>query len=338
MTMHATLVSGPIGPDTIDIPGEPTQLRNAVQGLRGLCRQIEQASNQLKQANPSDSDRGRIVLALSGAAQRTGRVLDADSQQLDSLADAIDHAADVLTSSQGGVDDLRRRWRSSRDAFRDALHGHKNAPDNVEALIHRIDSDASESHEGQFKQQAGLTFANVGGGGARPDAMLLEEDGAVDQAITAYRHDVRSIVDEFAELMQKTKNADNQLDEKLPRHSSAALSEVEHDGGSGPDHHTISGPGAVRSIGEELGQGAHTIEQASQRLEDIRLAIRAGRMLPDDDRVGSNDGFKRDWTEHFDKLKHSLTAARRAADGAADRLRDADENGAADVRQALRDD
>jgi hypothetical protein len=334
MTLHAEFVAGPIGPDTIRIPGQPAQLRSAVQGLRGLCRQVDQASDQLKQANPPDGERGRIVLALSHAAQRTGRTLDADSQQLEALADAIDHAADVLTHSQDGVDDLSRRWRQARDAFRDALHGHKNAPANVEALIHHIDSDAAGAHLTQLKRQAGVTFAD-GSGGAHAQAMLLEDGSAVEQAITAYRHTVRGLVDEYADLVQKAKTADNQVDEKLPRHTNAAFEEAEsHDDSSA--QHTISGPAAVRAVGDAIHEGARTLDQAEHRLEDIRLAIRAGRMLPDDERVGSNDGFKRDWTDHFDQVRHMLNAARRAGDLAADRLRDADDHGAADVRQALR--
>lgn len=336
MTLQATLIAGPIGPDTIDIPGHPAQLRNAVQGLRELCRQVESASHQLKQANPPEGMRGRTVLALSRAGQRTARLLDADVQQLEGLADAVDQAADTLTSAQGGVDDLRRRWRQARQSFRDALHGAKNAPDNIEALIHRIDSNAAESHEQQFKRQAGLTFAHGGGGGKGAEAMLVEDGGVVDQAIAAYRHDVRAIVDEFSELMQKAKNSDNQLDERLPRQANVAFAEADHDA-DGPDHHNISAPGAVRSLAEELEQAAHSIEQASHRLEDIRLAMRAGRMLPEDERIGSNDGFKRDWTEHFDTVRHGLGATRRAATAAADRLREVDEEGAADIRQALRD-
>jgi hypothetical protein len=338
MTLHAELVSGPIGPDTIRVPGDPAQLRTAVQGLRGLCRQVDQASHLLKQANAPDGERGRIVLALSRAAQRTGRSLDADSQQLEALADAIDHAADVLSSSIDGADDVKRRWKQARDTLRESVHGRKNAPPDLEALIHGIDSEVAESHLTQLKRQAGMTFLDGGGGRPREHAMLLEEGSPVDQAITAYRHAARGLVDEYADLVQKAKTADNPVDEKLPRHANVGISEVDNGNDDGPDHHNVSGPAAVRTIGDQLQEGARVLDQAENRLEDIRLAIRAGRMQPDDERVGSNDGFKRDWTDHFDKIRHTLNALRRAGDTAADRLRDADENGAADVRQALRED
>ncbi len=341
MTMHAEVLSRPIGPDTIEIPGHPQQLKNAVQGLKGLCRQLEQAANQLKQADPPEGGRGKAALAISRAAQRTGHLLEADSQQLEELGDAIEHNAETLTTAQTAVEDLRRRWRHARDTFRDTVHGHKDAPDHPEQLMHRIDANAAEAHETQFRRQAGLVFMDPSGGGAK-QASFLEMGGPVDQAITAYRHEVRAIVDEYADLMQKVKNTDNQLDERLPRRAGSFISAQEAgldpDGGHGHDQHGVSTPAGVRSIGEEIQQAAHTIEQATHRLEDIRLSIRAGRMLPEDDRVGSNDGFKRDWTEHLDKVRHSLRAVHRAGDAVADRLRDADESGAADIRQALRDD
>ncbi|WP_156464604.1 hypothetical protein [Aeromicrobium sp. Root495] len=340
MTMHATAwATGPIGPETIALPGETQQLRNAVQGIRGLCRQVEQAANQLKQANPPEGQNGKAVTALSRAAQRTGRQLEADSQQLERLGDAIDHASDVLGNAQQGVDDLKRRWRDARETFRDALHGAKNAPKDVGALIHSVDADVSDGHGAQFKRQAGLQFTSVGQGQAH--AMLVQDGSKIEHAITAYRHAARSIVDEYSDLMQKVKNADEKLAEKLPRqrdHATAEAQEMNGHEGGGNDHQGISAPAGIRSVAEEIHAAAQTIDQAAHRLEDIRLAIRAGRMLPEDERVGSNDGFKRDWDEHFDKVRHQLNGARRAADHVADRLRDADENGAADIRQALRDD
>ena len=84
-------------------------------------------------------------------------------------------------------------------------------------------------------------------------------------------------------------------------------------------------------------EAAQTLQRAVDQLEDVRLAVRAGRMLPDDERTGSNDGFKRDWTEHLDGVRESLQAGRRAADAAVERLRQIDADGAGDIRQALRD-
>lgn len=336
MTMHAEMISRPIGPDTIEIPGHPDQLKSAVQGLQGLSRQLEHAAQQLKGANPPDGGRGRAALALSRAAQRTGNVLDADIQQLEDLTQSIDNAADAITRGQASVDDLRRRWRQARETFRDTVQGAKHAPDHPEALMHRIDANLAEAHATQFKRQAGLTFMDPGTGGAK-HVDFEQVGGVVDQAITAYRQEVRSVVDEYADVMQKVKNADNQLDEKLPRRS-VAIATMTGDGDGSEEQHGMSTPGGVRSVAREIEQAAHVIERATHRLEDVRLSIRAGRMLPDGERVGSNDGFKRDWTEHLDGVRHSLQAACRAGDAVADRLRDVDQNGAADIRQALRDD
>src|SRR5690348_17992309 len=54
----------------------------------------------------------------------------------------------------------------------------------------------------------------------------LFRSSAVEQAITAYRHTARGLVDEYAELVQKAKTADDQVDEKLPRHSNVAFEEA----------------------------------------------------------------------------------------------------------------
>ncbi|MCD9197570.1 Mce/MlaD family protein [Aeromicrobium wangtongii] len=334
MPLHAVLVSGPIGPDTIDLPGEPARLREAVQGLRDLTRQLGQVSEQLQQANPPQGSRGRTVLALSRGAQRAGTALEADARQLGELADSIEAAADALAQGQDGLDGLRQRWRAARQGLRQALQDAKGGPHDPGALIRRIDAHTAEPHDAQFRRQAGLSFTD-GGGGAQAEAMLLEQGGALQQAIGEYRREVRGIVDEYADLMQKAKNADNDVDRRLPRRAEASLGAVRGDG-SGEPSPEISSPEAVQSLGEQLLDAAKALGQAADRLEDIRLAIRAGRMLPEEERVGSNNGFKRDWTEHLESVRESLTAGRRAADTAADRLRQADDDSAADIRQALR--
>ena len=338
MTTNATLVSGPIGPDTIGLPGEPSRLRDAAQGLHELARQVEQTGQQLQRADPPEGARGRTVLALSRGAQRIGSVLEADARQLGGLADAIDTAADALAQGQDGVDGLRQRWRQARETFRSTLDSAKDGPKDVGALMHRIDATASEPHENQFRQQAGLTFLDGGGGAAGADAMLLEQGGRVQQAIADYRRETRAVVDDLADLMQRAKNADREVEDRLPRRSEAHLSAAGPAGdGDDPGHADVSAPSAVQTVGEAVQDAAQTLQRAVDQLEDVRLAVRAGRMLPDDERTGSNDGFKRDWTEHLDGLRESLQAGRRAADTAVERLRQIDADGAGDIRQALRD-
>jgi hypothetical protein len=212
MPVHAALVSGPVGPDTIDLPGEPSRLREAVQGLRDVTRQVETVSQQLQQADPPQGGRGRTVLALSRGAQRAGTALEADARQLGELADSIESAADALAQGQDGLDGPRQRWRAARQGIRQASQDAKGGPQEPGALIRRIDAEPAE------------------------------------------------------------------------------------------------------------------------RLKDIRLAIRAGRMLPEEERNDSNNGFERDWTQHLESVRESLTAGRRAAD----RLRQVDDDSAADIRQALR--
>lgn len=337
MTTHASLVSGPIGPDTIGLPGEPSRLRDAAQGLRDLGRQVEQTGQQLQQADPPQGAKGRAVVALSRGAQRIGSALEADARQLGGLADALDGAADALAQGQDGVDDLRQRWRQARETFRSTLDGAKDGPKDVGGLMHSIDAAAAEPHENQFRQQAGLSFLGGGGGGAH--AMLLEQGGRVQQAIADYRRDTRAVVDELAGLMQRASNADREVEERLPRRVETHLSAAPAGSGDGddPDHQEVSAPAAVQTVGDAVQEAAQNLRRAVDQLDDVRLAIRAGRMLPDDERVGSNDGFKRDWTEHLESLRESLQAGRRAADAAVERLRQIDAEGAGDIRQALRD-
>lgn len=336
MTVNATLMSGPIGPDSIDLPGEPARLRDAVQHLRDLAGQVDQTGQQLQQADPPEGRRGRTVLAMSRGARRTGKVLEADARQLGELADALDAAADALAQGQGGVDDVRQRWRQAREVLRNALSGAKDGAPDAGTIMHRIDAGAAGPHAAQFQQQAGLQFVDDGSGGAHAEAMLLEQGGPVQQAIADYRRDVHGFVDEYADLMQKAKSADREVEDRLPRRPSSDF--ADGDGGDDdPDQQHVSAPGAVQSLGEELHDAAQTLNQAGDRLEDIRLAVRAGRMLPEDERVGSNEGFKRDWDEHFDALREALVATRRAADTVAQRLRQIDDDGASDIHQGLRD-
>lgn len=338
MTVHASLVSGPIGPDAIDLPGEPARLRSASQELRELARQVEQVGQQLQQVNPPEGARGRTATAMSRGARNTAQVLEADAQQLGELADALDGAADSLADGQGGLDALRQRWRTARESFRGALQGGKHGTQDPGELMRRIDANASEQHETQFQRQAGLTFLGGGGGGGpQAEAMLVDAGGEIQQAVAEYRREVRGIVDEFAGLMQKAKTSDNDLDARLPRRAGTAFAQQLGDtDGEDPDHANVSAPGTVQSIGAEMQDAAQTLARAADRLEDIRLAIRAGRMLPEDERMGSNDGFHRDWTDHFDSLREGLNATRRAGDAAAERLRQIDLDSAADIRQALR--
>ncbi len=339
MTVNASLVFGPIGPDTIDLPGEPSRLRAASQDLRELARQVEQVAQQLQQVNPPQGARGRTATALSRGARNTAQVLEADAQQLESLADAIDGAAESLADGQGSIDALRQRWRTARESFRGSLQGAKHgASEDPGELMRRIDANVAEPHETQFQRQAGLAFLGGGGGGPQAEAMLVDTGGEVQQAVAEYGREVRGIVEEFAGLMQKARNADQDVEPRLPRRAASAFAQPAGDSdGADPDHENVSAPGTVQSIGAAMQDAAQSLGRAAESLEDIRLAIRSGRMLPDDERAGSNDGFEHDWTEHFDSVRAGLNATRRAADSAAERLRQIDLDSAADIRQALRE-
>ena len=96
MALEAQLMVGPMGPDTIQIPGEPQRLRRAAEALRDMCQQLDDIGKQLRHADAPEDKRGRTVRSLSGVAGRAGRTLQADSETLQQLCDAVQHQADLL--------------------------------------------------------------------------------------------------------------------------------------------------------------------------------------------------------------------------------------------------
>ena len=363
MALEAQLMVGPMGPDTIQIPGEPTRLRRAAESLRDMCQQLDDIGKQLRHADAPEDKRGRTVRSLSGVAGRAGRTLQADSETLQQLCDAVQHQADLLADAHGNLDELRATWRHARSELRDAISGeetkreakrqaaadsgggkqggdrggnHEDQPINVSALIHSIDEDVVDKHEQAITRLSGINYGGGGGGGGKPTAMLV--DGDLDRAMTTYRHQVNQVLEELTATMRRVHRADEQMAEHLRRGDKAIVQANVVDADDTPPEqpNVISGPDDIRSVAQEIHQAAQSIDQAAGQLREIRLGIREGRMLPDDDRIGSSDGFQRTWTEHFDELRQDLNHARKASTEIADRLREIDDNGARDVRRAGR--
>ena len=182
---------------------------------------------------------------------------------------------------------------------------------------------------------SGISYGGSGGRG-EPTAMLV--DGDLDRAMNTYRHQVDRVLEELTQTMRRVHRADEQMAEHLRRSDKAIVQAHAMDGDDTPaeEPNVISGPEDIRSVAQEIHQAAQSIDQAAGQLREIRLGIREGRMLPDDDRIGSSDGFQRTWTEHFDDVRQDLNHARKASSEIADRLREIDENGARDVRRAGR--
>lgn len=357
MPVEAQLMVGPIGPDTIAIPGEPQRLRQAASTLRELCQRIDDIGKQLRNADAPEGKRGRTVRSLSRIAGVTGRTLQADADALTQLGDAVQHQADLLTDAHGNLDQLRSRWRQARQELRATLEGEQgkrdarksadpdgkqggngrqdDSPINIAAVIRSIDSDVADKHEQAIVRLSGVSYGNIGGSD-KEHAMLV--DGEIDRAMNQYRHQVDSLLEELTESMRRVHRADEDMAEHLPRREKSVLAaeQLDTDGATNDQPNVISGPEDIRMVAQDVRDAAQSINQVSDQLREIRLGIREGRMLPDDERIGSSDGFQRTWNQHFDDLREDLNHARRAGVEVADRLAEIDQNGARDVRRAGR--
>lgn len=356
MPVEAQLMVGPMGPDTVQIPGEPQRLRQAASTLRELCQRIDDIGKQLRNADAPEGKRGRTVRSLSRIAGVTGRTLQADADALTQLGDAVQHQADLLADAHGNLDQLRSRWRQARQELRAALEGEQgkreakkaadhdgkqggggsqdDSPLNIAALIRSVDSDVADKHEQAIQRLSGVHYGPGGSGGE--GAMLV--DGEVDRAMTQYRHQVDSLLEELTESMRRVHRADEDMAEHLPRKEKSVLvaEQANLDGDTAGQPNVVSGPEDIRMVAQDVQDAAQSIDQVADQLREIRLGIREGRMLPDDERIGSSDGFQRTWTQHFDDLREDLNHARRAGAEVADRLAEIDQNGARDVRRSGR--
>ncbi|MGJ9423226.1 hypothetical protein [Aeromicrobium sp. CF3.5] len=216
-------------------------------------------------------------------------------------------SADLLADAHGNLDQLRSRWGQARHELRAALEGEQGKRDAKKSA----DQDGNQG--GQVQEGATLV------------------DGEVDRAMTQYRHQVDALLDELTESMRRVHRADEDMAEHLPRRDKSVLAAeaVDLDGNAGDQPSIISGPEDIRMVAQDVRDAAQSIDQVADQLREIRLGIREGRMLPDDERVGSSDGFERTWTQHFDELRETLDHARRAGVEVADRLAEIDQNGLA---------
>lgn len=354
MPVEAQLMAGPIGPDTIQVPGDPQRLRRAADGLGDMCQQLEEIGDRLRHADADEGRRGRTVRALSRVAGRTGRILQSDADTLQHLADAVQREADLLADAHASLDDLRSTWRRAREELREAVRGEQSRrgddgpgarhdrghrddePVDVEALIAAVDGDVGDQHEAVISRLSGLHFS--GGGPRRPHASAMVVDGEIDRAVSTYRRHVDRVLDELTETMRRVHRADEELADLLRREETAQIRAQRADDGATEDGDAVSAPQDIRAVAEQVQQSARQIDHAAGQLRDIRLAIREGRMLPDDERAGSSDGFQRSWTQHLDELREDLDHARRAGDDIASRLAELDHEGARSVRRSGRED
>ncbi|WP_188778235.1 hypothetical protein [Marmoricola endophyticus] len=372
--LEAELASGPIGPDTLRLPGAPARLRSASQGLQDLVGVVDRVGQRLRQANPQGEAPGKVLRALSHVAQRAGAVLDDDTHTLRELADALDHESEVLRDAQSGtLPELRSRWHAARVDLAEAVatdarqssdevtghatgghgsghgaHGarvvaeplgtaHEQKPHDALQLARDIDNQVLDEYEHMFRHWLGDTFREPGGAHSA-QAMLV--GGALEEGIRRYRHTVRGILESWADAVRRVEHTDQQVATKLPHQPKAQATAhlVQFHEAGGQQQNGVSSPTEIQQLAQELQEARSGLSHAANRLDAIRLDIRGGRMLPHGERIGSNDGFRRDWEAHFDDLRDTLTAVGHRSDEVLNRIRHLEEESAQDIRRAGRAD
>uniref|UniRef100_UPI0028B1CCF1 hypothetical protein n=1 Tax=Aeromicrobium sp. TaxID=1871063 RepID=UPI0028B1CCF1 len=228
---------------------------------------------------------------------------------------------------KGGRDD------SPRDLDQDEPDDRRDVEPPTEAgqVIKAVDQQVLDQFEGSLRRLAGLEFTD------RHGAMAMMMNGKVEQAADRYRQSVRATIEDLVEALRQVNRVDNQLVEKLPRQEKSFLaSATSPNGEATPDPLRVSLPDDIASIGEELQECARALNESGQRVPEIRLSIREGRMTPEDDVQGSMSGFQRTWKQHLDDVREDLNHARKAASDIATQLRELDERGAREVRRTSR--
>lgn len=204
-------------------------------------------------------------------------------------------------------------------------------PTEAAGLIKAMDQQVLDQIEGPLRRLAGLEFVE------RHGAVAMMMSGKVEHAAERYRQSVQAIFEEVVESLRSVNRVDSQLVEELPRTQKAIAGAVASPGQSpAPDTTRLSLPDDISSVGEELHDCARALHQLAERLPDIRVSIREGRMTPEDERIGSMNGFQRTWNEHFDEVREDLNHARKASADIARQLRELDERGAREVRRTFR--
>lgn len=363
-------------PDALDIPGDPDRLRHGAEKLQDLVTELTDVGKRLREADAPQETRGPTVRAMSRVAGTLGQVLEADADQLSDLVELLRRQADRMTDAVGTLDETRRRWRQARQDLRDqvgdlneqAAREHREAereraerrereraekdrkgggggggadrdherrepepPTEASDLIRMADQQVLNQVEGPLRRLAGLEFTD------RHGSVAIMLDGKADQIAERYRQTVQAIFDELVESLRGVNRLDNQLVEQLPRQQKAIAGPVKSsDDSSTPDPTRLSRPDDIASVGEELQECARALDTAAERLQEIRLAIREGRLTPEDERIGSMNGFERTWKEHLQEVREDLNHARKASADIARELRELDERGAREVRRSFR--
>ncbi|MBC9225427.1 hypothetical protein GL325_03735 [Aeromicrobium sp. 636] len=202
-------------------------------------------------------------------------------------------------------------------------------PTEARQLIRAMDQQVLDQFDGPLRRLTGLEFTD------RHGAVAIM-NGKAEQAAERYRQSVHAAFEELVEALRPVHRLDQQVIEQLPRHEKAIATAIVSGGEQAPDPMRLSRPDDIASVGEQIQECARAIAQLSERLPGIRLSIREGRMTPEDERVGSMNGFQRTWKDHFEQIREDLAHAHRTSSEIATQLRELDERGAREIRRTFR--
>ncbi|MCD9153243.1 hypothetical protein [Aeromicrobium duanguangcaii] len=204
-------------------------------------------------------------------------------------------------------------------------------PTEAGQIIRAMDQQVLDQFEGPLRRLTGLEFTD------RHGAMVMPANGKVEQAAERYRQSVDAAFEDLVEALRPVNRLDQQVIEQLPRHEKAIATAVVSGGQEAtPDPMRLSRPDDIATVGEQIQDCARAIAQLGERLPEIRLSIREGRMTPEDERVGSMNGFQRTWKDHFEQIREDLAHACRTSSEIATQLRELDERGAREIRRTFR--
>ncbi len=201
------------------------------------------------------------------------------------------------------------------------------APD-AHALMQHVDEQQLQEYADLFARLLGSHLP--GGGGGQAGATLL--DPRAEQALSSYRQAVRGVLDEFAAMVQRVRQAERQVEERevFPR--------TERDDDESGEAVMIAAGGLVsafpvlRELAKDLRTGAQALEHTGEAVNRIGQALRDGQ-LPDRSREHEpGEGFRQDWQRHFEHRRARLRTVSEKVDDVLERFQRLDEECARAIR------
>lgn len=286
-----------LGAHSLHLPAEPQRLRHALELLGKVSDDLERSRAALDDAAGDGDVRGDTAHSLQRVVRFSRFTARRDRRMLDELADVVQQLVDVVGEVQGSeMEQLRSRWTTARHTFiASAKEGDHKHPGQ---LANAIDADVSEEFRPMFRRLHG----SVPGDGEH-HAMALES--SLDGEAKVYRREVRQVLEEFQDRVQRVRRAERAVRENLSWEPRDRQPEDTTAGGgkdAEKDSSGISGPRVIRRLRQALDDGADVLEQIVPQLGPIARSINDG-MLPNHGDAEDTDrrDFRVDWEQHIER-------------------------------------